>query len=667
MDTKELAKTQRMRQCRTSKNGYDCGPDCEYDFGKDQCKPTKVSEYEPSNESAAKFMTGKRFLTFRSNKKPSFTFRIPVNEETLFGEYAGAIRWSPVTGKLHLCYGPIVSGGQLSKRPLLSMLVKEKLGRDLWMWYTNHGRDLQRKRVRETASDDDLIYAEVYGLPGASMSLSWAECMYLDAIMQQKNRDDPSKYTMQGIADLGAAPSGCPPFLGPNATAECFMPGEYNDTPDAQAFTASMQQALNGDADFDGFMATGGSMSKKEREHYTNIMKKQAEKEKKDADKKQKEAERELKKKEAEVEREKKKREMEERARIIKERKEEKRNEINARRQPYALKVKSPRFSAMFRPEKASILTPSLAKELTRGATETPRTTPAMPQAAAAMPATPPPARPAAPPARPAPPPGGTGAFRPAARPAPEVLDTTLEGDGFDAEDNYANYLVKARAETTTLMDTVITNIGNMYGTFRDRLSGAPGDAAFVNFLTKQKSGSAVDIANGVNSSLTVETLGASLESFNGTISALGQVINECYTELDTVVTTVNSATQFHKMRLNPGSNGRSQSVQSLQQYTVARLKLMLLKAAIADVRERYDPAFLPMCTFDQKFDFTANFVKGTQSTGKAFGSPSQCCEPQFLRQLGNLFTAGDAAIASARSEYSLMSESESESSDSDY
>jgi hypothetical protein len=237
-------------------------------------------------------MDGSKYLTFRSNKKPAFSFKIPINADTLFGQYRGAIRFSPTTGKLVLCYGPMFQPDGRSERPVLSMLVKEKLADDLWNWYVNHGRVAQKKRASETAlvmrdpdtgvikrvtdvvkrerptpssfPDDDLpdttklaafYYADLYGLPGASYLLSYAEVQYLEQVMasvaseQSKITPTLAYNTPQPggplgmdkrflerapvtLAELADAPHDCPPFIKAAMGAKWTTLDDWNEEDD---------------------------------------------------------------------------------------------------------------------------------------------------------------------------------------------------------------------------------------------------------------------------------------------------------------------------------------------------------------------------------------------------------------------------------------------------
>ena len=255
MSKQDLESAKAARKCASTR-GADkkCDTGCIWDPRKG-CIPEKEEK-----DSTGKFMDGSRYLTFRSNKKPAFSFRIPVNEATLFGEYRGAIRWSPATGKLHLCYGPIIDpeNGTPSDRPLLNMLVRDKVGRDVWEWYENSGRALQKKRVRETAESDPLVYAEIYGLPGASMQLSWAECMYLDKAIDEAGHGKSTG--PKSLGDLATAPNECPPFLGSEAINDCFSDNEYGDFWNEKAGKAKERRGK--DYDYNPYKTAGKEKQK---------------------------------------------------------------------------------------------------------------------------------------------------------------------------------------------------------------------------------------------------------------------------------------------------------------------------------------------------------------------------------------------------------------------
>ena len=217
MSSDELEESQNRTKCRGKESSTECPPwDCGSD---DECTYDKKSKtcVPASADSIGKFMDGTKYLTFRSNKKPAFTFRIPINKDTLYGKYAGAIRWSPTTGKLHLCYGPLIKdkGAIRSDRPVLSMLVKDKVNKDLWMWFVNSGYALQKKRERESSEIvNDLFYADLYGLPGASYQLSYAEYLYIRKQMVNDGQGEISLATF-----LTRAPEKCPGFLN---GVDCF-------------------------------------------------------------------------------------------------------------------------------------------------------------------------------------------------------------------------------------------------------------------------------------------------------------------------------------------------------------------------------------------------------------------------------------------------------------
>ena len=151
--------------------------------------------------AASKFMDGSKFLTFRSKNKPAFSFRIPINRDTLFGKYSGAIRFDEVTGKLHLCYGPVLRG---TTRPHLSTIVKPNLATHLWTWYVNSGKNLQKKRACEMANERATSYTDLYALPGASYQLSYAEAKYLEREGPALTREPADAAEVQVAS--GAAP-----------------------------------------------------------------------------------------------------------------------------------------------------------------------------------------------------------------------------------------------------------------------------------------------------------------------------------------------------------------------------------------------------------------------------------------------------------------------------
>merc|ERR1712187_189704 len=137
LDEKTALNQVRDHACKTKgKTDGKCADDCFYKPGQG-CLSSLKSEEDKMNLMFSGEGPGAKFITFRSNKKPSFSFRIPVSRDTLIGKYRGAIRFSPVTGKLHVCYGPLINGQSVSTRPVLSMLVKDKLGKDLWTYYVN--------------------------------------------------------------------------------------------------------------------------------------------------------------------------------------------------------------------------------------------------------------------------------------------------------------------------------------------------------------------------------------------------------------------------------------------------------------------------------------------------------------------------------------------------
>ena len=227
MDKSEIEANVNARKCAAGGNLDDpngCDKDCRFDMKLKRCVPSEKEA--PPIAAAGKFMDGSKFLTFRSNKKPAFSFRIPINADTLIGKYSGAIRFAPTTGKLHLCYGPLKPHStQVANRPVLSMLVKPRLSENLWTWYLSSGKNLQKKRMRELASTDaEQSYTDLYALPGASYQLSYAEANYLEAVIEKINApesaDDalfglkPTDVKVTKMSDLVQAPTSCPPVLG---------------------------------------------------------------------------------------------------------------------------------------------------------------------------------------------------------------------------------------------------------------------------------------------------------------------------------------------------------------------------------------------------------------------------------------------------------------------
>lgn len=258
-----------------------CAEGCSYDM-RLGCIPTAFAD-----DKIGKFLAdGKRFFTFRSNKKPAFSFKIALSMETLMGDYAGAIRFSPLTGRLVLCYGPMVDvqKGTKSKRPLLATIVRDSLARNLWDWYQNNGRHLQKRRAEEMVdAEGNYYYAEIYGLPGASIQLSWQEAMWLDKFLDAKfKRSDTEadKYVgPKSLNELAMPPSRCPGVLekhevGPEDIEQgCFAPGELGEKGKKYSVNRveRIKNLLSGDPirqeamldDFDPFQS--GGLSRRER------------------------------------------------------------------------------------------------------------------------------------------------------------------------------------------------------------------------------------------------------------------------------------------------------------------------------------------------------------------------------------------------------------------
>ena len=271
MDKSEIEANNKARRCAlgndvTDPNG--CLEDCKYDKKLKRCV-SKDPLADPTS-TFAKFMDGKKYLTFRSNKKPAFSFRIPINADTLFGKYSGAIRFSPATGKLHLCYGPLAEQATHigANRPVLSMLVKPKLGDNLWTWYLSSGKNLQKKRMRELAETDDVAYTDIYALPGASYQLSYSEANFLEATCADidakrvaggdlpfglKSEDLPEGLM---FAQLANAPKSCPPVLDGVVPQGCLESVEFG--------ARSMDDV--DDEDYNQLAVLGHAPSKKQKE-----------------------------------------------------------------------------------------------------------------------------------------------------------------------------------------------------------------------------------------------------------------------------------------------------------------------------------------------------------------------------------------------------------------
>ena len=276
MDKSEIEATNKARKCAGSTDVTDpngCLDDCKYDKKLKRCVP-KDPAADPST-SFGKFMDGKKYLTFRSNKKPAFSFRIPINADTLFGKYSGAIRFAPSTGKLHLCYGPL-SDQQAKQvganRPVLSMLVKPKLSENLWTWYLSSGKNLQKKRMRELADKDNVAYTDIYALPGASYQLSYTEANFLEATCQDieakmasgdlpfglKPEDVPSGFS---FFELANAPSTCPAVLNGTQPVD-----SSTGCLESLEFGGKGMDDLSDDEDYNQLAVLGHAPNKKQKE-----------------------------------------------------------------------------------------------------------------------------------------------------------------------------------------------------------------------------------------------------------------------------------------------------------------------------------------------------------------------------------------------------------------
>lgn len=140
--------------------------------------------------------------------------RIPINEDTLFGEYRGALRLDPTTLRLHLCFGPIASPQNgftglvdATHRPtpaLLAMIVSASDAAWLCGWWRRHRGP--------RAHDDGTPYAVVYGLPGAFVQLCAEDVSELKtAIHAAYTCHCTSSECYSSLDDLTHAPSHPPP------------------------------------------------------------------------------------------------------------------------------------------------------------------------------------------------------------------------------------------------------------------------------------------------------------------------------------------------------------------------------------------------------------------------------------------------------------------------
>jgi hypothetical protein len=277
MDKSEIEANNKARKCAGSTDVTDpngCLEDCKYDKKLKRCIP-KDPVADPST-SFGKFMDGKKYLTFRSNKKPAFSFRIPINADTLFGKYSGAIRFAPSTGKLHLCYGPL-SEQQAKQvganRPVLSMLVKPKLSENLWTWYLSSGKNMQKKRMRELVGKDNVSYTDIYALPGASYQLSYTEANFLEATCldieaKRETGDLPFGLKAEDIPNdanpffrLANAPTTCPSVLNgvnpADTTTGCL---------ESLEFGGKGMDDLSDDEDYNQLAVLGHEPNKKQKE-----------------------------------------------------------------------------------------------------------------------------------------------------------------------------------------------------------------------------------------------------------------------------------------------------------------------------------------------------------------------------------------------------------------
>ena len=219
----QIEESEKKRRCldNASTDPFKCPDDCMFDF-------KTGGMCVPMMEPLAKLLSGKKMLTFRHSKSPSVSVNMPINYATLLGDYAGAIRFSPITGKLHLCYGPLWREPKntdssddkyynASTRAALAMILKDDHARALAKWYTHVGFHLEQRRTA-MLHEDDHYYAELFMLPGASLQLSYQEIVALDAYLKKMSKDE---FSLSSLAD---PPYKCPPILGEgNPKDECFV------------------------------------------------------------------------------------------------------------------------------------------------------------------------------------------------------------------------------------------------------------------------------------------------------------------------------------------------------------------------------------------------------------------------------------------------------------
>lgn len=231
----EFERETKALDCAKKSYTGDCGADCNF-------SPTLGCVPATMNPKNGRFIEGGRKLVFRS-KLPKFTLEVPIKPDTLFGEYRGAIRFSPQSGRLHLCYGPIdVDGTAAKKLPLLDLLVKDKVKDDLWKWYQMQGKNLFREKklalmkTYNSENFDSELYADIYGLPGAYVQLSYQEIMYLDESIRNNNNTSPGAYT--DLNGMVGPPKNCPPFV-----QDCTSETLAGPTPTAAPFEITKQHA----------------------------------------------------------------------------------------------------------------------------------------------------------------------------------------------------------------------------------------------------------------------------------------------------------------------------------------------------------------------------------------------------------------------------------------
>lgn len=157
--------------------------------------------------------------------------RVPVNDDTLFGPYRGALRLDPHTLRLHLCFGPTAPPShartglvvhRISSPAPIATIVDADTAAWLCRWWKEHGDDRR-------AYDCERTYAQTYGLPGAFVQLSAADVCELRRRLRAlcayaRAHDRAPCY--ETLDDLVGAPTDLPPIV----ASACAVPAELCTT-----------------------------------------------------------------------------------------------------------------------------------------------------------------------------------------------------------------------------------------------------------------------------------------------------------------------------------------------------------------------------------------------------------------------------------------------------